>query len=193
MKAVNSIPATQFDMRKSVEVQVGGDFAVYLPSGVYEIKKMEPRKRLRSIAFVCLLLAVAGIIGFGYFCPDQVGIICRNVLSIRFLIDQMFFDYFFLSGIRLKVCALSKRELPVAAEWSAITNSFTNNYGKVVHQTSLFPGALPNPGLSYEDVLNEDFQFDMNGHDVMVFLHIQKTGGTSFGRHLVMDLDLKVI
>lgn len=62
----------QLDMRKSVEVQVDGDFAVYLPSGVYEIKKMEPRKRLRSIAFICLLLAVAGIIGFGYFCPDQV-------------------------------------------------------------------------------------------------------------------------
>lgn len=93
----------------------------------------------------------------------------------------------------LQVCALSKRDSPVAAEWSAITNSFTNNYGKAVHQTSLFPGALPNPGLSYEDVLNEDFQFDMNGHDVMVFLHIQKTGGTSFGRHLVMDLDLKVL
>lgn len=62
----------QLDMRKSVEVQVDGDFAVYLPSGVYEIKKMEPRKRLRSIAFICLVLAVAGIIGFGYFCPDQV-------------------------------------------------------------------------------------------------------------------------
>lgn len=27
---------------------------------------------------------------------------------------------------------------------------------------------------------------------MMVFLHIQKTGGTSFGRHLVHDLDLKV-
>lgn len=52
--------------------------------------------------------------------------------------------------------------------------------------------AMSNPGLSYEEVLNEDFQFDMNGHDVMVFLHIQKTGGTSFGRHLVMDLDLQV-
>lgn len=49
-----------------------------------------------------------------------------------------------------------------------------------------------NAGLSYEDVLNDDFQFDMDGHDVMVFLHIQKTGGTSFGRHLVRDLDLKV-
>lgn len=49
-----------------------------------------------------------------------------------------------------------------------------------------------NPGLSYEDVLNEDFQFNMDAHDVMVFLHIQKTGGTSFGKHLVRDLDLKV-
>ncbi|XP_039232602.1 heparan-sulfate 6-O-sulfotransferase 3-B isoform X3 [Drosophila yakuba] len=50
---------------------------------------------------------------------------------------------------------------------------------------------IANAGLSYEDVLNDDFQFDMDGHDVMVFLHIQKTGGTSFGRHLVRDLDLK--
>ena len=33
--------------------------------------------------------------------------------------------------------------------------------------------------------------FDMNSRDVMVFLHIQKTGGTSFGRHLVRDLDLQ--
>lgn len=51
---------------------------------------------------------------------------------------------------------------------------------------------LINPGLSYDEVLNDDFQFDMNAHDVMVFLHIQKTGGTSFGKHLVRDLDLKV-
>lgn len=46
--------------------------------------------------------------------------------------------------------------------------------------------------MSYEEVLNDDFQFDMDAHDVMVFLHIQKTGGTSFGKHLVRDLDLKV-
>lgn len=46
-------------------------------------------------------------------------------------------------------------------------------------------------GLSYEDMLNDDFAFDMDSHDVMVFLHMQKTGGTSFGKHLVHDLDLK--
>ena len=51
---------------------------------------------------------------------------------------------------------------------------------------------IANPGMSYDEVLNDDFQFNMDAHDVMVFLHIQKTGGTSFGRHLVRDLDLKV-
>jgi heparan sulfate 6-O-sulfotransferase HS6ST1 len=40
-------------------------------------------------------------------------------------------------------------------------------------------------------MLNDDFSFDMDSHDVMVFLHMQKTGGTSFGKHLVHDLDLK--
>lgn len=67
------------DMQKSVSVQVG-DFALLLPSGVYEIKKMEPRSRLRSIILICLFLAIFGIVGFGYFCPDQVS------LSLYFLI-----------------------------------------------------------------------------------------------------------
>lgn len=59
------------DMQKSVSVQVG-DFALLLPSGVYEIKKMEPRSKLRSIILICLFLAIFGIVGLGYFCPDQV-------------------------------------------------------------------------------------------------------------------------
>lgn len=54
------------------------------------------------------------------------------------------------------------------------------------------PDVIVQPGLSYDEVLHDDFRFDLNAHDVMVFLHIQKTGGTSFGKHLVMDLDLKV-
>lgn len=31
-------------------------------------------------------------------------------------------------------------------------------------------------GLSYDEMLNDDFNFDMDSHDVMVFLHMQKTG-----------------
>lgn len=69
-----------------------------------------------------------------------------------------------------------------------LANPFSGNFGKALQRMAL----NTNPGLSYEDVLNEDFHFDIDAHDVMVFLHIQKTGGTSFGKHLVLDLDLKV-
>ncbi|GIY73002.1 heparan-sulfate 6-O-sulfotransferase 3-B [Caerostris darwini] len=46
--------------------------------------------------------------------------------------------------------------------------------------------------LSFEDMVKEpDFEFDIKDSDVVVFLHIQKTGGTSFGRHLVKNLALE--
>ncbi|KAL1490325.1 hypothetical protein ABEB36_013040 [Hypothenemus hampei] len=75
-----------------------------------------------------------------------------------------------------KVCALTSREASPIME---------DRIGKpIVLESNKI-------GLSYDDMLNDDFVFDMDSHDVMVFLHMQKTGGTSFGRHLVHDLDLK--
>ncbi|XP_047190518.1 heparan-sulfate 6-O-sulfotransferase 2 isoform X2 [Scophthalmus maximus] len=39
--------------------------------------------------------------------------------------------------------------------------------------------------------LNRVVDFHMKGDDVIVFLHIQKTGGTTFGRHLVRNIQLE--
>lgn len=85
VSAVNSSQETTTNKKqqKSVSVQtfaLDSDLTLLLPfnhnqSGVvYEIRKMEPRgsSRIRSIAFLCLVLAVAGIIGFGYFCDSKV-------------------------------------------------------------------------------------------------------------------------
>lgn len=80
---------------------------------------------------------------------------------------------------------MTKREVPSSD--IGVAQMQSHHFEKNVHNA-----VNSNAGLSYEDVLNEDFQFDMDAHDVMVFLHIQKTGGTSFGKHLVRDLDLKV-
>lgn len=84
------------------------------------------------------------------------------------------------NGIKLnilfKVRALNTREFPLVSD---------DNLGKPLGLTHT------KVGLSYDDMLNDDFAFDMDSHDVMVFLHMQKTGGTSFGKHLVHDLDLK--
>uniref|UniRef100_A0AAV2JKQ1 Heparan-sulfate 6-O-sulfotransferase n=1 Tax=Knipowitschia caucasica TaxID=637954 RepID=A0AAV2JKQ1_KNICA len=40
--------------------------------------------------------------------------------------------------------------------------------------------------------LERTIDFQMKGEDVIVFLHIQKTGGTTFGRHLVQNVRLEV-
>ncbi len=45
--------------------------------------------------------------------------------------------------------------------------------------------------INYDAIQDGDFEFDMTGNDMMVFLHIQKTGGTTFGKHLVQDVDLE--
>ncbi|XP_053170541.1 heparan-sulfate 6-O-sulfotransferase 3-B-like [Scomber japonicus] len=39
--------------------------------------------------------------------------------------------------------------------------------------------------------LDRHAEFNIRGDDVMVFLHIQKTGGTTFGRHLVKNIQLE--
>ncbi|XP_041846893.1 heparan-sulfate 6-O-sulfotransferase 2 isoform X2 [Melanotaenia boesemani] len=39
--------------------------------------------------------------------------------------------------------------------------------------------------------LNRVIDFNIKGDDVIVFLHIQKTGGTTFGRHLVRNIQLE--
>lgn len=80
-----------------------------------------------------------------------------------------------------QICALSTRR----ALSSDITWAESDNLGRPLD------AAQAHVGFSYDDVVNDNFQFDMNAHDVMVFLHIQKTGGTSFGKHLVRDLDLQ--
>ena len=45
--------------------------------------------------------------------------------------------------------------------------------------------------INFNTIEHENFEFNINGSDVMVFLHIQKTGGTTFGKHLVQDIDLE--
>ncbi|XP_038604082.1 heparan-sulfate 6-O-sulfotransferase 2 isoform X1 [Tachyglossus aculeatus] len=42
-----------------------------------------------------------------------------------------------------------------------------------------------------EDDLLRKVDFNIKGDDLIVFLHIQKTGGTTFGRHLVRNIQLE--
>ena len=149
--------------KKSVEVQVelDSDFALLLRDPLTYEIKMESRSKSKLRGFILVCLVLA-VSGIVY-----VGYFCPD-----------------------HVCALTSRE----PSWTDLSMKFPiqDNLGKplMIHSNPVNLKTL-NSGLSYDDVLNENFQLDMNAHDVMVFLHIQKTGGTSFGRHLVRDLDLQ--
>ncbi|KAK3926817.1 Heparan-sulfate 6-O-sulfotransferase 1 [Frankliniella fusca] len=149
--------------KRSVEVQVGldSDFALLLRESLTYEIKMESRSKSKLRGFIPVCLLLA-VGGIVY-----VGYFCPD-----------------------HVCALTSRD----SSWTDLTAKvpIQDNLGKplMIHSNPVNLKAA-NPGLSYDDVFNENFQFDMNAHDVMVFLHIQKTGGTSFGRHLVQDLDLQ--
>lgn len=148
--------------KRSVEVQVlDSDFSVLLRESVTYEFKMETRAKNKFRNFVMFCM-IFSLTGIIYF-----GYFCSD-----------------------QVCALTLQK-PTWSEW-ALKYPVEDNIGKPLSlHSNPFNSKTSNPGLSYDDVLNENFQFDMNAHDVMVFLHIQKTGGTSFGKHLVQDLDLQ--
>ncbi|KAM6178249.1 heparan-sulfate 6-O-sulfotransferase 3 [Rhynchocyon petersi] len=52
------------------------------------------------------------------------------------------------------------------------------------------PRFLPRFNFTLKD-LTRFVDFNIKGRDVIVFLHIQKTGGTTFGRHLVKNIRLE--
>ncbi|KAM8954045.1 heparan-sulfate 6-O-sulfotransferase 2 isoform 1-T1 [Pelodytes ibericus] len=49
---------------------------------------------------------------------------------------------------------------------------------------------IPKFNFTLDDLLRK-VDFNIKGDDLIVFLHIQKTGGTTFGRHLVRNIQLE--
>lgn len=113
--------------------------------------------RLRGVIGICVLLALTGIVYLGYFCPDHV---CA--LTNRDIKESTRLSEGFSTGTGLGSLASSSPVEP-----------FKNSL--LIHSSFKFQNIQSS--LGYDDILNNDtFQFDINAHDVIVFLHIQKTG-----------------
>ncbi|XP_067943988.1 heparan-sulfate 6-O-sulfotransferase 2-like isoform X2 [Watersipora subatra] len=86
--------------------------------------------------------------------------------------------------MRLKWCITACRRLPVILGLPFFLLSYL-----LVKET--YPGNVNDYEFTESD-LNKHFTFSTDGDgDVMVFLHMQKTGGTFFGKNLVKNLKLK--
>lgn len=124
----------------------------------------------KSLLAICVIVTVLGFVFVGYLCPERV---CA-FNGLTYSQDR----YQSWSKLNLKHITSDNMGKPV---------SFLSH-----PLDSLGSGNVDSRNkLSFDDMVKEDFEFDIKGSDVMVFLHIQKTGGTAFGRHLVRDLDLE--
>ncbi|XP_013415939.1 heparan-sulfate 6-O-sulfotransferase 2 [Lingula anatina] len=102
----------------------------------------------------------------------KIGKLVIGVLAVLVLLGFLFMGYFCAD----QTCALKP-------------GSPTPGYLHFDVQAYL-KGELPAKVFEEKD-LERDFQVDLEDGDVIVFHHMQKTGGTTFGRHLVNDLQLK--
>lgn len=113
-------------------------------------------KRLRGVVGICILLALTGIVYLGYFCPDNV---CA--LTNRYVKETTKLSDGFGQG--------------TGPASTSISGELHRNVLSPIHPS--FKLQSIQGSLGYDDIFNNDtFQFDINANDVMVFLHIQKTG-----------------
>ena len=78
--------------------------------------------------------------------------------------------------------------------WRSVPSAYTfrsGNGNSISHTAILHSDIASIPGLvSYHEIRRSNISFNPSGSDVLVILHIQKTGGTSFEKHIVQDLQI---
>lgn len=153
-------PEDEEDEEEGEETVCEGRFATT------RMESRHPRRnRLRSVVGVCLFLALTGIVYLGYFCPDHVCALTNREIKESIRLSES------LSVAAGPPAAGS----PGSAALSSVSIEFDKNGLLSVHPA--FKLQSIQGSLGYDDVFaNDTFQFDINAHDVMVFLHIQKTG-----------------
>jgi len=141
--------------------------------------------RKTKCLMLLLLLAIASIIGYGvyYHCP--AGSCKSNGFASK---------SFYISGNGSSSKNNSSKGNARAKGGKAkynLDDDLANQLIVLNQRDRQFTSTVPVNFVDYASIHQKGLQFDLEGNDVMVFLHIQKTGGTTFERHLVHDIDLE--
>lgn len=130
--------------------------------------------KCKVLFMVPVCLVVLGIIVLGYFCPSgwcalTPGPELRN------------------PGLQAAL-VLQPHSPPMHILDSLLSNKSLDE--DVMNLGVTLPAQAPRKTVFPHEVLARNFKLDIEREDVIVFLHIQKTGGSVFGRHLIRNLDV---
>jgi len=136
--------------------------------------------------FILLVLCLFSVVGFGYYYRQ-----CLTSKCTHPLVDYVATNKLNSFKSRLKYHNTTSQEGRNASLKSAhkynLNDELANRLIRLNRKVSV-------NFVDFETIVNGKgvgTHFDFGGSDVMVYLHIQKTGGTTFERHLVEDIDLK--
>lgn len=113
----------------------------------------------------------------------------RKQPRCRVMIASLLFGVFFLVLVLVLYCPGDL--FPTYSQFMPSRKSTNSSDVSDIPTFPTLPTTIPVNFVTFDHMQEENFEFNLSGKDVMVFLHIQKTGGTTFGKHLVQDIDLE--
>jgi len=115
------------------------------------------RERRKRLMLLLVVVFIAGMLFLGYFCPNSI---CSSVTT-------------------------TPKEFTRSPSVRTDSSERRSTVGPVPHNP--VEVILPTVSMEFsDDEVERTFSLNADG-DVLVFLHAQKTGGSTFGRHLVRD------
>ncbi|XP_053212359.1 heparan-sulfate 6-O-sulfotransferase 2-like [Panonychus citri] len=153
---------------------------------------------VRAAAILCFLLFSISLLIIGYLCPDNVCSLSNWSFSeSRYKLWTKYSYKHIPNHVGKSLMYMESGKIDPGG--GGITGFSTSETIESIESMKLMRPShrAINPSkklntMSFDQIIKDpNFMFDIKGDDVMVFLHMQKTGGTSFGHHLVRDLDLE--
>ncbi|XP_064206679.1 heparan-sulfate 6-O-sulfotransferase 2-like [Anguilla rostrata] len=127
---------------------------------------MDEKSNNSRLLLALLIALLFGIIVLQYACP---GTDCK---------------------LQLRLSSLSKLGETTSGTRSGSSKGEVSGRDPYISEDGTLARFVPRFNFTTND-LRRTVDFDIKGDDVIVFLHIQKTGGTTFGRHLVRNIQLE--
>uniref|UniRef100_A0A2K5K8C6 Heparan-sulfate 6-O-sulfotransferase n=1 Tax=Colobus angolensis palliatus TaxID=336983 RepID=A0A2K5K8C6_COLAP len=158
-------------------------------------RRMHVLRRRWDLGSLCRVLLTRGLAALGHSLKHVLGAIFSKIFGPLASVGNMdeksnklllaLVMLFLFAVIVLQyVCPGTECQL---LRLQAFTSPVPDPYRSEDESSARF---VPRYNFTRGDLLRK-VDFDIKGDDLIVFLHIQKTGGTTFGRHLVRNIQLE--
>ncbi|KAB0354075.1 hypothetical protein FD755_023232 [Muntiacus reevesi] len=158
-------------------------------------RRMHDLRRRWDLGSLCRALLTRGLAALGHFLKHVLGAIFSKIFGplgsvgnmdekSNKLLLALVMLFLFAVIILQYVCPGTECQL---LRLQAFSSPLPDRYRSEDESSARF---VPRYNFSRGDLLRK-VDFDIKCDDLIVFLHIQKTGGTTFGRHLVRNIQLE--